>query len=272
MMGIQDDFKPTRASLLTRSLAPSLDTALKELIFEENPRPTHHISYSDRVLAIPSSPLQQPIDTFTAPPWTNSGRSIPLSPQRVLAASSIMPRAMIFLSTKNFRNSFKSKINVIFLGQPLYVPQIHMCLQVHLRLPHLQVIAVDIEVVFRQVLFRTSTTLSVTSDKHSWLFDTACCNHMASNESQFTDKALLAHPISINIVYGTPILISHKQTKSFPIFSLRGTYHISKLLLNLLYVVNFLNQEQMFYLLIMVCKCRIPRQIRCLGQATRLDV
>lgn len=64
---------------------------------------------------------------------------------------------------------------------------------------------------------------------------------MASNESQFTDKALLAHPISINIVDGTPILVSHKQTKSFPILSLSETHHISKLLLNLLYVVNFLN-------------------------------
>lgn len=102
MMGIQDDIKPTKASLLTRSLAPSLDTAIKELIFEENPRPTHHISYSDRVLAIPSSPLQQPIDTFTAPPWTNSGRSIPLSPQRVLAASSIMPaRTYLYCGNHN---------------------------------------------------------------------------------------------------------------------------------------------------------------------------
>lgn len=146
----------TGASLCTydgysrwRSLAPSLDAAVKELIFEENPWPTHHISYSDCVLVTPSSPLYQPIDAFTTPPWTNFGSSIPLSPQRVLATSSIMPKAMISLSTKNFRNSFKSKINVIFLGQPLYVPQIHMCLQVHLRLPRLQVIAVDIEVVFR---------------------------------------------------------------------------------------------------------------------------
>ena len=33
MMGLHKDFKPTRASLLSRSPTPSLDAAIKELIF-----------------------------------------------------------------------------------------------------------------------------------------------------------------------------------------------------------------------------------------------
>ena len=54
MMGLREDFEPTRASLLSRSPTPSLDAAAKELISEENRRPTYHMSSSDYVLATPS--------------------------------------------------------------------------------------------------------------------------------------------------------------------------------------------------------------------------
>jgi hypothetical protein len=36
MMGLCEDFEPTRAALLSRSPLPSLDAAVKELISEEN--------------------------------------------------------------------------------------------------------------------------------------------------------------------------------------------------------------------------------------------
>ena len=65
MMGLCEDFEPTRASLLSRSPTPSLDAAVKELISEENRRPTYHMLSSDHVLATPSS--QPPIVAFTAP-------------------------------------------------------------------------------------------------------------------------------------------------------------------------------------------------------------
>ena len=54
MMGLREDFKPTRASLLSRSPTPSLDAAVKELISEKNRRPTYHMSSSDHVLTTPS--------------------------------------------------------------------------------------------------------------------------------------------------------------------------------------------------------------------------
>ena len=54
MMGLREDFEPTRASLLSRSPTPSLDAAVKELISEENRQPTYHMSSSDHVLATPS--------------------------------------------------------------------------------------------------------------------------------------------------------------------------------------------------------------------------
>ena len=66
MMGLHEDFEPTRASLLSRSLTPSLDATVKELISEENRRPTYHMSSSDHVLTTPSP--QPLIAAFTTPP------------------------------------------------------------------------------------------------------------------------------------------------------------------------------------------------------------
>ena len=74
IMDLHEDFEPTKASLLswTPTPSPSLDAVIKELISEENRRPTHHMSSSDHVLATPSP--QSPIAAFTAPPWINFGR------------------------------------------------------------------------------------------------------------------------------------------------------------------------------------------------------
>uniref|UniRef100_A0A2N9HH67 Retrotransposon gag domain-containing protein n=1 Tax=Fagus sylvatica TaxID=28930 RepID=A0A2N9HH67_FAGSY len=56
MMGLREDFEPTRAALLSRSPLPSLDAVVKELISEENRRPHHHLSSSDVVLVTPHLP------------------------------------------------------------------------------------------------------------------------------------------------------------------------------------------------------------------------
>ena len=71
IMGLREDFEPTRASLLGRSPTPSLDAAVRELISEENRWPTYHMSSSDHVLATPSP--QPPIAAFIAPPRINFG-------------------------------------------------------------------------------------------------------------------------------------------------------------------------------------------------------
>ena len=92
----------------------------------------------------------------------------------------------------------------------------------------------DIEAVIQHVLSRTSIALSVTSSKQTWFFGTAYCNHMTPNESQFSDKTPLKHPITIYIADGTPMLVSHKGTISSPCLSLSDTFHIPKLSLNLL--------------------------------------
>ena len=97
-------------------------------------------------------------------------------------------------------------------------------------------ITTDIEAVIQQVLSLTSTAFFVVLGKQSWFFDTACCNHMTPNESQFSDKAPLEHLITIYTANGTPMLVSHKGTITSPYLSLSNTFHIPKLSLNLLYV------------------------------------
>jgi hypothetical protein len=56
MMGLREDFKPTRVALLSRYPLPSLYGAVKELISEENRHPHHHLSSLDVVLAAPRPP------------------------------------------------------------------------------------------------------------------------------------------------------------------------------------------------------------------------
>ena len=73
MMGLCEDFEPTRASLLSQSPTPSLDVAVKELISEENHWPTYHMSSSDHVLATPSLPPQPSIAVVTSLPLLTSG-------------------------------------------------------------------------------------------------------------------------------------------------------------------------------------------------------
>ena len=59
---------------------------------------------------------------------------------------------------------------------------------------------------------------------------------MTLDESQFSDKASLEHPITIYTADGTPMPVSHKGTISFHCLSLSDTFHIPKLSLNLISV------------------------------------
>ena len=59
---------------------------------------------------------------------------------------------------------------------------------------------------------------------------------MTLDESQFSNKAPLEHPINIYTADGTPMPVSHKGTITSPCLSLNDTFRISKLSLNLLYV------------------------------------
>ena len=59
---------------------------------------------------------------------------------------------------------------------------------------------------------------------------------MTLDESQFFDKAPLAHPISIYSTNGNPMPVNHKGTISSPSLFLSDTFYILKFSLNLLSV------------------------------------
>ena len=67
IMGLHEDFEPTRASLLSQVPTP-FDAVVKKLISKKNRRPTYHMSSSNHVLATPSLPPQPLIAAIIAPP------------------------------------------------------------------------------------------------------------------------------------------------------------------------------------------------------------
>ena len=128
----------------------------------------------------------------------------------------------------------------------------------------------DIEAIVQQVLSRTSTTFSVASSKQPWFFDTTYCNHMTPDESQFFDKALLEHPITIYTANGTPMPVSHKGIIFSLYLSLNDTFHIPKLSLNLLSIGQLCELGVDLLFTNHGVDVQIPGRVKCLGQAIRL--
>ena len=236
MIGLHEDFEPTRASLFSQSPTSSLDAIVKELISEENRWPTHHMSSSDHVLLTPSS--QPPIIAFTTPPRINSGRPTSQSSKDTRCEFSRAKGHDISVCCK--LQKFVQKQNKASLPWAVVVCLSDPSVPIGPSLAS-SLTTADIEAVVQQVLSCTSITLSVTLGKQPWFFDTACCNHMTPNESQFSDKAPLEHPITIYTTDGTPMPVSHKGTISSPYLSLSDTFHFQSYPLICFLLVNFMN-------------------------------
>ena len=178
MMDLHEDFELTRASLFSRSPTPSLDAVVKELISEENRRPTHHMSSSDHVLATPSP--QSPITAFIAPPRINS---------RSPTSQSFKSTRCKFCRAKDHDISVCRKLHKFVQEQNIVsLPRVAAVCPSNPLVPTSpslvsSLTTADIEAIVQQVLSHTSTALSVTSGKQPWFFDTACCNHMTPDES-----------------------------------------------------------------------------------------
>ena len=144
------------------------------------------MSSSDHVLATPSP--QPPIAAFTTNPRINSECPISQSSKGTRCE---------FCHVKGHNISVFRKLHKFMQEQnKTSIPQVTtVCLSdpsvpTGPSLTSLLTTA-DIEAVVQQDLSRTSTTLSITSRKQPWFFDTACCNHMTPDESQFSEKAPL---------------------------------------------------------------------------------
>jgi hypothetical protein len=96
--------------------------------------------------------------------------------------------------------------------------------------------ASDIEALIHQVLSRSSTALSVTSGKNSWFIDSACCNHLTSDPTLFSQKSAISPNLTIYTADGSRLPVSHIGFISSPNLSVDNTYLVPQLSLNLLSV------------------------------------
>ena len=160
MMGLREDFEPTRASLLSRSPTPSLDAVVNELISEENCRPTYHMSSSNHVLATPSP--QPPIAASTAPPRINSRR--PNSQSSKGTRCEFCRIKGHDISVCCTLQKFVQKHNKASLPRAAAVCPLDPSVPTGPSLTSSLTMA-DIEAVVQQVLSHTSTIFSVISGK-----------------------------------------------------------------------------------------------------------
>ena len=165
MMGLREDFEPTRATLLSRSSLPSLDAAVKELISEENRRPHHQLSFSDVVLATPR------------PPSSSSDR-----PRRICTYCQKPSHNITKCYCKKkddkrkqhqSRGTFPHPQAAAMSSAPVDDPV---------------VIVSQLESMFHRYMSQPSLALSVTSGNKSWLLDSACYNHLTPHVSHFLKR------------------------------------------------------------------------------------
>ena len=169
MMSLREDFEPTQATLLSRSPLPLLDAAVKELIFEENRRPHHHLSSSDVVLATP------------CPPASSSDRLRRICKYCQKSGHDITECYRKKNDDKRkqhqSRDTFPSPQAAAVSSSPVDDPVVTVS---------------QLESMFHRYMSQPSPVLSVISGNKSWLLDSACCNHMTSHASYFSQKTSLA--------------------------------------------------------------------------------
>ena len=96
--------------------------------------------------------------------------------------------------------------------------------------------ATDVKDLIHQVLSQSSTALFVTPGKSQWLIDFACCNHMTSDSTIFSQKIALSPNLAIYTANGSQMPVSHIGSISTSNLSIGDTYLVPKLSLNLLFV------------------------------------
>jgi hypothetical protein len=165
MMGLRDDFEPTRVALLSRSPLPSLDAVVKELISKENQRPHHHLFSLDVVLATPR------------PPSYSSDR-----PHRICTYCQKPGHDITECYCKKKDDKWKQHQSRGTFSHP----QVAAVSSAHVDDP--MVTISQLESMFHRYMSQPSPTISVTSGNKSWLLDSACCNHMTPHASPFFSK------------------------------------------------------------------------------------
>ena len=193
MMGLREDFGPTRVSVLSRSLLLSLNAAIKELISEENRRPHHHLSSLDVVLATP------------CPPASSSDRPRHICKYCKKPGHDI---SECFHKQKDDKRKHHQSCGILPRSQAAAVSSAPVDNPV--------VTVSQLASMFHWYMFQPSPALSVTSGNKYWLLDSACCNHMTLHASHFSQKTPLTPSPIIYTADSSHMSVSHIGTASSP--------------------------------------------------------
>ncbi|RVW66926.1 Retrovirus-related Pol polyprotein from transposon RE1 [Vitis vinifera] len=197
-MSLHKDFEPIRGQLLNRSPAPSLDTAVNELVREEARLATLQAQNKFNVLAI--TPLiEQP---------QQSGDSYGSSNRRKQTNKKFCnycKRPGHTIETCYRRNKSTAAVANIEPTPPMASTSVESKSSgstINLSSTELQEIIA--QVVRMAGNASLSTALSVLPGKsQTWLFYSACCNHMTPHSSLFSKLDPAPHPLNIHIADGS---------------------------------------------------------------------
>ncbi|KAA0038937.1 Retrovirus-related Pol polyprotein from transposon TNT 1-94 [Cucumis melo var. makuwa] len=90
----------------------------------------------------------------------------------------------------------------------------------------------DLHDLLKQMISSNCTALAITLGT-SWLFDSACCNHMTSDISLLSSHIPVQSLPSIHSADGKQMSISHIGIVNTPTIQLFNTYHVPNLTSNL---------------------------------------
>ena len=270
LMSLHKDFEPIRGQLLNRSPAPSLDTAVNELVREEAHLATLQAQNKLNVLAITPSapPLEQPQQSSDSSGSSNRrkqtnkkfcnyckrpGHTIETCYRRskstAVVANTEPTPPMASISTES--QSSRSTINL----SPTKLQEI---------------IAQTVRMASNASF---STALSVLPVKsQTWIFDSTCCNHMTPHSSLFSKLDPAPHPLNIDIANGSTM---HGNSLGFVLtsnLSVPGVFHVLDISYNLCSVGQLAELGYRLIFTILGVLCKIPGRDKSLGPALEFGV
>ncbi|KAK2978854.1 hypothetical protein RJ640_010424 [Escallonia rubra] len=260
LMSLTNAYEYVRSSLLHRSLLPTLDNAIAELLSEETRQGLLQTRHPDIVLVAPSRP------SHISSPSSTSRRSSSSSFQqecrychefghKTLDCHVRPCRLCRKIGAGHFpqdcpRNPEKWSKNPSSTSalpkpgnQSKFKPFSHSAAvadDVLNNSPSSMLSVNDVAEIVKQIMSNSGTpsssALSVTLGNPSWYFDSGCCNHMISDPFSFISKQHLSHYPLIHTADGSHMHVDHVGHVSTSTVSLPDTYFIPSLKLNLISV------------------------------------
>ena len=233
-MSLHKDFEPIRVQFINRSPAPSLDTAVNELVREEARLATLQAQNKLNVLAITpfAPPLEQPQQSGDSSSSSNRRK------QTNKKFYNYCKRPGHTIETCYHRN--KSTATIANTEPTPLMASISAKSQssgstINPSPSELQ------EIIAQVVRMAGNASLSIAlsvllGKSQTWLIDSACCNHMTPHSSLFSKLDPAPHPLNIHIADGSTM---HGNSLGFV-----STSNLSDTMLEILNdCIVFLNQR-----------------------------